>query len=611
MSEGSGIPNHKRRSSRPSLPASSGQAPLVLDGIAGSPGLAIGPAVVVDTGRPSIVRRHVQKHVADDEMKRFDHAVELAARGLREVAERMRTTAPRSESSILEAYVAMMQDESLREDVERRVRIDHQCIEWALDVAVTDLANQLKAGGDPYLAERSHDIEFVGESMQRALSGRHRQLSLPDLGEPAIVVAHDLSPAETASLSRERVLAMVMEVGTRTSHTAILARSLEIPAVVGAAGILAQVGNGERLIVDGLHGRVVIAPSDEMVDAAIARAARRRALADGLREQRERPARTQCGVPITLRANIELPSEAEIALAEGAQGIGLYRTEFLYVDRALPPSEQEQYETYRRVLERVSPMPVTLRTFDIGGDKFVSAFQAPPEMNPALGLRAVRLGLARPEIFLEQLRAMVRASAHGQLQIMVPMIAAVRELHAVRELLARAIEDVDGAGHKRAESIPLGIMVEVPAAAIMARELAREAEFLSIGTNDLIQYSLAVDRSSRELAYLASPYDPAILRLMRGVILAGRELNRPVIVCGAMASDPLAALLLVGMGLRELSMESSALAEVKEAIGRVTLEEAEDVAARVIDCLGAEDVLKFVTDAFAERIADLLGSDQS
>jgi phosphoenolpyruvate-protein phosphotransferase (PTS system enzyme I) len=609
VSEGSDPPN--RRSSRPSAPpASSSQPAIVLDGIAGSPGMAIGPAVVIDIGRPGVVRRHVPKHVAHDEMKRFDRAVKLAAQNLREVNERVLATAPRAESSILEAYVAMVEDETLREDIERRVKIDRQCIEWAVDAAVGEMARQLKAGGDPYLAERSHDLEFIGDSLQRALTGRQRSLSVPDLGEPAIVVAHDLSPAETAGLSRERVLAMVTEIGTRTSHTAILARSLEIPAVVGVSGILSHVGAGDRLIVDGMRGRVVIAPSAEMVDAAQVRAERHRVLARGLREQSARPATTKCGIPINLCANIELPSEAEIALAEGAQGIGLYRTEFLYVNRALPPSEEEQYQTYKSVVERVGPLPVTLRTFDIGGDKFSSAFPAPPEMNPALGLRAVRLGLARPDIFLEQLRAMVRASAHGPLKIMVPMIAAVQELRAVRRLLDRALAEVDQAGHRRAEKVPLGIMIEVPAAAIMADELAKDAEFLSIGTNDLVQYSLAVDRTSRELAYLASPYDPAILRLIRGVIEAGRRHQRPVAVCGAMASDPLPCLLLIGMGLRELSMESSALPEVKEAISRVTLAEAEAAARHALEGVTTDDVMAAMVSAFQSKVSDLLGTDE-
>jgi len=603
-------PSERMKSSRPWTPAQSDRPPAaVLDGLAGSPGVAIGRALVVDTERPGVVRRHIAKHLADEEMARYDAAVASSALALREVADRLRASAGRGESSILEAYTMMVEDEGLRQDVERRVRIDRQCAEWAVDVAIRELAAQMGAADDPYLAERSHDIEFVGDRILRALTGRQRALSLPDTGEATIVVAHDLSPAETAGLSKERVKAMVTEVGTRTSHTAILARALEIPAVVGVRGILAHVGNGDQLVVDGLRGRVILGPTEEMIRAASARGNRYFAMSQGLRELRDRPATTKCTVPIVLRANIELPNESKIALEQGAQGIGLYRTEFLYVDRAEPPSEEEQYETYCRVLKTMAPLPVTLRTFDIGGDKFVSSFQAPPEMNPALGLRAVRLGLARPEIFLQQLRAMLRASVHGSLRIMVPMISAVRELRAVRQLLNQARDQVDEAGQPRASHTPLGIMVEVPAAAIMAHELAGDAEFLSIGTNDLVQYALAVDRSSNELAYLASHFDPAILRLVRIVVEAGERRGRAVAVCGAMASEPLAAVLLIGMGLRELSMESSAIPGVKEAIGRITVAEAEAAAEAAFRCVTAEEVVECVTNAIGGKIADLLDAD--
>jgi phosphotransferase system enzyme I (PtsI) len=502
----------------------------------------------------------------------------------------------------------MVEDDTLRADVERRVRIDRQSAEWALDCSVEEMATHLASSRDAYLAERSHDLQFVRDRILLALSSHRRSTTIPHLDAENILVAHDLSPAETAGLSKDRVKALITEVGTRTSHTAILARALEIPAVVGVRDVLSQVGNGDTLLVDGFRGRVTINPTPAMIEQATARAERHQAHTRGLRELRDRPPVTRCGTPVYLRGNIELPAEAEIAVQVGAQGIGLYRTEFLYVDRHDPPGEEEQYETFKRVIQTVAPLPVTLRTFDIGGDKFVSAFQVPAEMNPALGLRAVRLGLARPELFLVQLRAMVRASAHGDLRIMVPMIASVRELRAVRELLAQSIADVDRAGHGRAKHIPLGIMVEVPSAAIMAHELAHEAEFMSIGTNDLIQYSLAVDRSSRELAYLASPFDPAILRLIRNVVSAGAQHSRTVTVCGAMANDPLAASLLIGMGLRELSMEASAVPVVKEALSRITCAEAEEVAARVMEQLTAEDCHALVTTAFAARFNDLLDS---
>jgi phosphoenolpyruvate-protein phosphotransferase (PTS system enzyme I) len=577
---------------------------ITLEGIAGSPGHAVGRAMVLDR-RGGSVRRHVASHQVEDELERFDRAVAAAAGRLKAAADR--TRASRAESSILEAYVLMVEDETLRDDVERRVRIDRLCAEWALTATVDEMARKLSTSGDSYLAERSHDIQFVGQHILESLSGREESTVLSRSGTPGVLVAHDLSPAETATLSRQTVLAIVTEVGTRTSHTAILARALEIPAVVGVAGLLARIGDGDQLLVDGQRGQVTIAPSEAVRAEALARAERYRDTIAARRSLRDQPIRTRCGTSIELKGNIELPGEAPIALEQGARGIGLYRTEFLYVNRSVPPSEDEQYETYRRVLEAVSPLPVTLRTFDIGGDKFASSMQVPSDMNPALGLRAVRLALARKDLFLDQLRAMVRASAHGSLRIMVPMIASMVELDQVKRLLAQAVAEVDAAGLPRAPEIPLGIMVEVPAAAILADHFAKVAEFMSIGTNDLVQYALAVDRSSPELAYLASFFDPAILRLIAGVIAAGAKHQRPVIVCGAMASDTLAAVLLLGMGIRELSLEASSLPDVRAAIESVTIEQASEAALMAMQAVTASEVRALLE----ERLPDLPGAPDS
>lgn len=577
---------------------------ILLEGIAGSPGYAVGRALVLDR-RGGTVRRHVASHQVEDELERFDRAVTAAAARLKAAAERTRGS--RAESSILEAYVLMVEDETLRDDVERHVRIDRLCAEWALTTTVDDMARQLSHSGDFYLAERSHDVQFVGQHILESLAGREESTILSRPGAPGVLVAHDLSPAETATLSRESVLAIVTEVGTRTSHTSILARSLEIPAVVGVAGLLARIGDGDQLLVDGLRGTVTIAPSPTARTEAIARAERYRETVVARRSLRDRPILTRCGTSIELKGNIELPGEAPIALEQGARGIGLYRTEFLYVNRSVPPSEDEQYETYRRVLEAVSPLPVTLRTFDIGGDKFVSNLQLPSDMNPALGLRAVRLALARKDLFLAQLRAMVRASAHGNIQIMIPMIASMVELDQVRVLLKQAMAEVDAAGLARAPEIPLGIMVEVPAAAILADHFAKKAEFMSIGTNDLVQYALAVDRSSPELAYLASFFDPAILRLIAGVVAAGARYQRPVSVCGAMASDALATVLLLGMGIRELSLEASSLPDVRAAIESVTIREAEEAAVVAMQAVTASEVKGLLE----ERFPDLPGAPDS
>jgi phosphotransferase system enzyme I (PtsI) len=562
------------------------RAELALGGLPGSPGVALGKAVVLALGRTGVVHRHVEAAEVPQEIERFKGGVARAAAELRELANKARPTATKIEISVLEAYTLMVEDELLLAEVTKHIESDLVCAEWALDRSVSEMAGQLRRGGDAYLAERSHDFEFVGARIRLAIGGTPAAVVL-ETPEPRVIVAHDLSPAETVGLTRDKVLALVTEVGTRTSHTSIVARALEIPAVVGVAGALSRIGNGDSIIVDGLRGQLLLHPRPETVAEYQTRAARFRDIQRLRREARDRPSKLGSGELIELRANIEIPSEALAALAHGARGIGLYRTEFLYVDRSEPPSEDEQYDTYRRIAEIMNPLSVTLRTFDIGGDKFVSVFQMPPEMNPALGLRAVRLGLARPAIFMTQLRAMVRATAHGKLRIMLPMIASLGELFAVKELFDQAVKDVDARGQARADHISLGMMVEVPSAAVMAHEFAEHAEFMSIGTNDLVQYSLAVDRSTPELAYLASYFDPAILRLILNVIAAGKAKQRPVLLCGAMASDPMAALLLVGMGLREMSMEAAAIPEVREVLANVTREQTERAA----------------SDALAERTA--------
>jgi phosphotransferase system enzyme I (PtsI) len=405
---------------------------------------------------------------------------------------------------------------------------------------------------------------------------------------------------------KEPALAFVTEIGSRTSHTSIMARALEIPAVVGADSALQAIRTGDTIIVDGLRGHVIVHPTEEHVADALARSARHLAFTKGLLAKRDLACATACGTRISLKANVELPAEATLAIEHGAEGIGLYRTEFLYVDRATLPSEDEQYDVYRAIVQTVAPRPVVLRTFDIGGDKFASSFQLPAEMNPALGLRAVRLALRRPEVFLVQLRAMVRASAHGDVRIMVPMVASVDEMRAVRELLDHAQNEVDERKQPRAKKIPLGMMIEVPSAAIMADIFAREAEFFSLGTNDLVQYSLAVDRTSRPLAELASAVHPSILRLIHGVTKAAQGANIPVAVCGAVASDLLAVPLLVGLGLRELSMEAAAIPEIKAALARVTIAQCEAIAKRSLEAYTVGEVDEILSDALGELFQDLL-----
>jgi len=533
-------------------------------------------------------------------------AVTKAQEALREVSSRL--SGAHDQKPILDAYLMMLADPMLHEEIERRVRDEKKCAEWAVASAAEAIVSRFPTAArdtDAYIMERRHDIELVAERLLRALTGAPERV-IPKLDHAAIIIARDLSPADTAGMVREPALGFVTEVGSRTSHTSIMARALEIPAVVGADGALAAVRTGDTVIVDGLRGQVTIHPSEEQIADAMARSARHLAFAKGLLEKRDLPCMTACGTRISLKANVELPAEATLAIEHGAEGIGLYRTEFLYVDRATLPDEDEQYEVYRAIVQTVSPRPVVLRTFDIGGDKFASSFQLPAEMNPALGLRAVRLALRRPEVFLVQLRAMVRASAHGDVRIMVPMVASVDEMRAVREMLGKAIADVDGAKQERAKDIPLGMMIEVPSAAVMADVFAREAAFFSLGTNDLVQYALAVDRTSRPLAELASAVHPSIIRLVRGVASAAKDANIPVAVCGAVASDLLAVPLLVGLGLRELSMEAAAIPEIKAALARVTVAQCEKIAGRALAAYTVTEVDEVLSEELGLLFQDLL-----
>ncbi|HLK35613.1 MAG TPA: phosphoenolpyruvate--protein phosphotransferase [Polyangiaceae bacterium] len=594
--------------SRP--PPSDASAPrgVVLKGIAGSPGVAVGPALVVGDTRAAFARRHLSSSQIEGEVERLRRAVEDAKRHIREVSAKL-PAGPLETNAILDAYLMMVGDPMLMERIEKKIKDEKKCAEWAVAQACDEIAKAFAPADanerDAYIVERRHDIEFVCDRLLRELTGDFKQL-VPRLDQPMVIIARDLSPADTAGMVREPVIAFITEIGTRTSHTALMARALEIPAVVGAADALSIVRTGDTLIVDGLRGEIVVNPSEITVEEARGRGARHLAFARGLLSARNQPCVTRDGEAVSLKANVELPAEAILALDHGAEGIGLYRTEFIYIDRTTMPTEDEQYELYRAVVEAVAPRPVTLRTFDIGGDKFASSFQLPAEMNPALGLRAVRLALSRPDVFLAQLRAMARASAHGDLRIMVPMVASVQELREVRKFLGKAMQQVDSAGQARAKHIPLGMMVEVPSAVVMADVLAREAEFFSIGTNDLIQYTLAIDRGNRSLAPLASPFHPAILRMIRQVARAAAAHAVPVALCGAMASDPLAAVLLVGLGIRELSMEAAAIPEIKEALRRVVTTDCERAAEAALALDTAEAVEELIAGTFAPGLFDLL-----
>ncbi len=610
-------------------------APMVgpLDGIAGSPGIAVAVALVLEHGKGNVPRRTVLESQKEVELERFREAVEEAQAQIGEVHGRVVDALPAEHLKILDAYQSMLGDPALRDAVQEEIMGRARNAEWAVEVALQHIVRQFDAMDDPYLRERRHDVEFVGERLLRALGAAHPasqdglraaramppgpqnrpiRRATPPLGvivqAPTIVLARDLSPADTAAMVRDPIVGFVTEVGSRTSHTAIMARALEIPAVVGVAGVLSHVRTGDLVIVDGLRGQVWVRPTPEAAARARGRGERFTSRTQVLRSLHREEATLACGTRISLLANVELPTEAILAMEHGAEGIGLYRTEFLYIDRKDLPTEDEQYELYKTIAQMVAPRPVTLRTFDLGNDKIASTVSVPEEANPALGTRAVRLALREPELLLTQLRAMARAAVHGDVRVMIPMVSQLEELRAVKRLLDQAIAELVARGVPHQRPL-LGVMIEVPAAAICADLFAREADFFSLGTNDLVQYALAVDRGSQDLARLASPFDPSILRLIAMTTTAGNDAGIPVSVCGAMASDPLAAPLLVGMGARSLSMEAAAIVEIKECLRRFSLEECEALAAECRSLATAAEIETAVAETIAPRLGDLLGAE--
>lgn len=576
-------------------------------GIAGSGGVGTGGILIVGARR-RLTLRAIPPARVPTEVERFEAAVVRAQQQISELVELSRTSASRVEQSILEAYSMMLGDSLLRRRVADTVAEQHVCAEWALNGAISEVAQQLRTSADRYLRERSRDVESVGELLQDALAANAG--ATPDALETqqhgGVLVAHQLSPTQVAALDPGRIAAIVTETGTATSHTAIVARALGVPAVVGCPGIVRACAAHNRAAVDGRRGTVTLSPSDEEFEAALARQRRRRTTLLGLRAQRAQGvARTRCGSEVLLLANTEFPQEVGFALAEGAGGIGLYRTEFLCGPSGGYPSEEDQYAAYCDVLARADSRPVTFRTFDIGDDKVFTSNSLERSRNPALGRRGIRLGLAQPEILQSQFRGLLRASAHGDLRVMLPMVTAVAEYVRARELFLEVRAEFESRGVPMAGHVPLGCMIEVPAAALTAERIAAEAEFLSVGTNDLIQYTCAVDRSDAHLAPLTSPLQPAVLELVERVVAGARVFQRPVTVCGAMASDPQGALMLVALGVRSLSVEASALPTVRDLISRVSIAELGACLREVRLEGSASDVATTVERHFGALLADL------
>jgi phosphotransferase system enzyme I (PtsI) len=595
-------PPRARRSSWARLSVPPGRA--TLRGICGSPGVAVGSVTIFDRRSVPIPRRNIALAEIEPEVQRFMIALAASRRQLEEARDALDASAGAEHRLVLEAHLLMHRDELVVDATVEAIRSGLNA-EWACRRAIEAIVRRLSAAREGYLQDRSRDVEQVGEQILRVLTGVGAQL--PVFDAPTILVASDLSPAETARLPRDKVLALVTDLGTATSHTAILARALGIPAVVGVDGVTRTLSPGDVVVVDALRGEIVVAPNEMEQSRAEERARRYRLFTGKLRDRGGAAGQTRDGISVELLANVELEVEIDEAQAQRAEGIGLYRTEFLYLEGD-PPSEAVQVELYARVAARMAPRPVTLRTFDLGADK-MPALGAPSQMtarapNPALGLRGLRLSLACPDLFKVQLRSMMRAAAVSPLRVMLPMVCNLDELRAARAIVAAAkLElEVEDIAHR---PISIGVMIEVPSAVAIADLLARECDFFSVGTNDLAQYALALDRQNPRVSHLARPLEPAVLRMLWTIQRAASAASIPVSICGDLAAHPMAIPLLLGMGYRTLSMPASEIAITREILDRVDVPTCQDLANAVLTCGTAREVEAKVAEDLGGALGEI------
>jgi phosphotransferase system enzyme I (PtsI) len=555
---------------------------LKLQGIAASPGIGIGRIFIYRKGAPAVARQKVAD--AESEVQRFVRAVERARAELDELRGLVVERLGQEEAQLWDAQLMMLSDATAAERTKERIRRDGQDAASAFHEVMEQVAGQLEGSDNQYLKERVVDIRDISWRVVKHIRDQGQAPSLP---REAIVLAHELSPADAAYLAAHKTSAMVTEIGGKTSHTAIIARSLEIPAVVGIKGSLVQASQDDWAVVDGNRGTVILNPLPATLESyRRQQKAYQKHVAD-LKKLRRSKAITRDGHQVELSANIELPEEVPSVLSHGAKGVGLFRTEFLYLTSDRLPTEDEQYAIYRRVAEKLAPDPVIIRTFDLGGDK-IGSQASDSEANPFLGWRAIRFCLDRPQMFKSQLRAILKASAHGSVKIMFPMICCLDELKRAKAMVEEAKEELRRGRIKFDEKCPVGIMVETPAAALSAQALAAESDFFSIGSNDLTQYTLAVDRTNQKVAKMYDPFNPAVLRLVREVIEAGHRAGIWVGMCGEMCADPLAVPLLLGLGLDEFSMNPVAVPEVKRMILSLRLDQCRRVASKVMEAESAE-----------------------
>ncbi len=572
------------------------------EGVAASPGIGIGPAFVVDRRSIQVPHTRIDRDQVEAEQIRFHESLVSTRQQLETIKSRLHHGEHRQ---ILKAQQMMLRDPDLIQRTESLIRDELQCAEWAVATATDEVLEMLDQADNEYFRERGSDIAFLAERLLMTIQGEHPGELLPPRG--SIVVAHDLNPADTASLYRAGVVGIATVVGGKTSHSSIMARSLQIPAVVGVDGLIQTINSGDLVIVDGVHGLIIVEPTPAELAGLEGEQARYDAFELRVQKDRAFKAVTDDGLHVVTRANLSISEDLALAIQFGAEGVGLYRSEYLFMGREKMPTELEHYKDAKRVLRKAAPHPVVYRTFDLGSDKQTKLLSFDErEVNPAMGMRSLRLALRERDMFLAQLRGLLRAAVHGPLRIMMPFVSSLEELEAGLQALAEAREQLQEAGMPQSEDVPVGIMIETPAAAMTADILAERVDFMSIGTNDLLQYTLAIDRENDDVQYLYQPLHPAVIRLVHQVAEAGRKRKIPVSLCGEMAADPRYTWVLAGLGIREMSMHPSAIPVIKDLIRRSSGEDMKKLAAQVLKARSAFEAERIVFETMHARFPEHL-----
>jgi phosphoenolpyruvate-protein phosphotransferase (PTS system enzyme I) len=568
----------------------------VISGIVASPGIRIGKAYIYKGAKVIIPKYTILDGEVDSQISRFEVAREKTKNEIKSIQQQMAQNISSDVADIFATHIMAVDDPVVHQKIVDSIRKDRKNVEWAINDISLELINQLESIDDEYMRERIIDISDIHKRLIANLQKTEFQ-SLADLKEEVIVFAQDLTPSDTALMNRENVLAFVTDKGGRTSHTAILARALEIPALVGTGNATSKIKNGDIVIIDSLHGQVIINPSPDEINEYIKYQEDLLVLEHELSKMNRLPSITMDKVTIEVLGNIELPEEMEVIKDHGAQGIGLFRSEFLFMDKYLP-DEEKQLDSYRKVIESFHPLPVTIRTIDVGGDKVYALSESYKERNPFLGCRAIRFSLAHQPIFKTQLRAILRASAFGKVKLMFPMISTAEEIFMAKDILEEVKQSLRNDRFTFDEKIPVGIMIEVPSAAINADLMAKHSDFFSVGTNDLVQYMLAVDRIGEKVAYLYKPVDLSVLRILKHIAKTCKESNTPLSICGEIAGEPKYTMVLLGLGFRTLSMSAAYMFQVKKVIRSVRIKECEKLVEKLLSferTSEAENYLNTVT----------------